>query len=232
MSRPEIRAILERSANDRALNIYERVYCAFVCVEAGWSSALSTWEELRDQLDPQLADKREHLHQYRQGDRWEYIHIPWEIYYVQLGLALEGVRWDLRPRVQRWLLGAISDVMSDGGYTYKRPGVKSTRTYAALMEMFTEINRLTSTSFAFNQFASLWNGISRAYFSRFLRVLLFIAGVGLAVVSTVDWVRGPTSSLGDLGPKPRSAGCHPAIGAVEAASVAARPLVVRAALQV
>jgi hypothetical protein len=188
--------------NKDSVNPYARSFCLLVLLELAEPDhvLVKLWNDLLDDLRPQLRDAAEANYEYTLGNRQYYVRIPWQLYLIEGAAICRPLSIVFTSDIRSTLLDAIQAVNTSDGYIYRAFGhTKSTRTYGILMDTLWHVDHQLDSSRYVSGLAALANWGTRVVYARSVSWILLIAAIALAALGVRAWLAnssGPFAAIG------------------------------------
>jgi hypothetical protein len=166
------------------------------------SSCKQSWRRLYRQLANEFSlTESEANYEYTRFGQQDYVRVPWQLYLIQSCARLFPLTQFGAFAIQAKVTSIVDGITSVDGFRYAASGpYLSTRTYACVFEMFTEIKDYNLSRPLPGAVLRTYGSATKALGSRWWNATAYALMLAVAVFSLVVWLRAPDHSLGDLAP--------------------------------
>jgi hypothetical protein len=197
--------LLKDASSTNSISPYVRCYCLLVLLETDRSTDKDLpkiWNELVDQLKPELRDRTEANYEFALGNRQYYVRIPWQLYLISGTALCRPSRLIFTSEIRRILLDCIHALDTNEGYIYSAFGhMKSTRTYSILMDTLWCVETQLRISRSVAKISSAANWTTRVFYSRAAAAVALAAALIMAGFGVVAWTGGRKDAIAAVGPE-------------------------------
>jgi hypothetical protein len=202
VSHADLDMVKSDAANKDSVNPYARSFCLLVLLEMAGPerSLVNLWNDLLDELRPQLRDRTEANYEYTLGNRQYYVRIPWQLYLIEGAAICRPLSIVFTSDIRSALLDAIQAINTSEGYIYRAFGhMKSTRTYSILMDTLWHVDAQLDSSRYVSGLAALANWGTRVVYARSVSWILLVVAIALASLGVRAWLANSSGQFAAIG---------------------------------
>jgi hypothetical protein len=202
VARADLDIVRSDAMNKDSVNSYTRSFCVLVLLEMAEAdrSLVNLWNDLLDELRPQLRDRTEANYEYTLGNRQYYVRIPWQLYLIEGAAICRPLSIVFTSDIRSTLLDAIQAANTTEGYIYRAFGhMKSTRTYSILMDTLWHVDAQLDSSRYVSGLAAFANWGTRVVYARSVSWILLVAAIALASLGVRAWLANRSGQLAAIG---------------------------------